>query len=58
MNRAIPIGLAGLLLPGASVAAQSRIEDVSFASHGATLSGSIVWPADAPPIAAVVFVHG
>lgn len=58
MNRAIPIGLAGLLLAGAGLTAEPRIEDVGFASHGATLSGSIVWPMDGPPIAAVVFVHG
>lgn len=35
-----------------------RIEDVEFASHGVALSGSIVFPADQPFHAAVVFVHG
>ena len=35
-----------------------RVEEVEFASHGATLSGSIVFPANQPIHAAVVFIHG
>src|SRR5262249_36724458 len=35
-----------------------RVEEVEFASHGATLSGSIVFPAKQPILAAVVFIHG
>jgi uncharacterized protein len=35
-----------------------RVEEVEFASHGATLSGSIVFPATQPMHAAVVFIHG
>ncbi|HET7812260.1 MAG TPA: alpha/beta fold hydrolase [Steroidobacteraceae bacterium] len=33
-------------------------EDVTFVSHGATLSGSIVFPASGEIRAAVVFIHG
>ena len=35
-----------------------HVEEVEFASHGATLRGSIVVPADQPIHAAVVFIHG
>jgi uncharacterized protein len=35
-----------------------RVEEVEFASHGATLSGSIVFPDNQPVHAAVVFIHG
>jgi uncharacterized protein len=35
-----------------------RAEEVEFASHGATLSGSIVFPKNQPLHAAVVFIHG
>jgi len=35
-----------------------RVEEVEFASHDATLSGSIVFPANQPIHAAVVFIHG
>ncbi|HEV7608938.1 MAG TPA: hypothetical protein VGO61_16465, partial [Steroidobacteraceae bacterium] len=35
-----------------------RVEEVTFASHGATLSGSIVFPENQPVHAAVVFIHG
>jgi len=35
-----------------------RVQEVEFASHGATLSGSIVFPANQPMRAAVVFIHG
>lgn len=58
MNRAVSIAVVRWFLAGASVAALPGIDDVTFASHGATLWGSIVWPADALPIAAVVLVHG
>lgn len=49
---------AGLLLSSVAMAAQPRVEEVTIASHGATLAGSIVWPAPSQPVAAVVFVHG
>jgi dienelactone hydrolase len=35
-----------------------REEEVAFASHGTTLSGSIVFPRDLKTHAAVVFIHG
>src|SRR6201988_3348229 len=35
-----------------------HVEEVEFASHGATLSGSIVFPVNQPIHAAVVFTHG
>ena len=35
-----------------------HVEEVEFASHDATLSGSIVFPANQPIHAAVVFIHG
>jgi dienelactone hydrolase len=52
-----------LLLFSFFVSAQSfganlRVEEVEFANHGVTLSGSIVLPANQPPHAAVVFIHG
>jgi alpha-beta hydrolase superfamily lysophospholipase len=51
-----------LLLLSLFVSAQSnggqRVEEVEFASHGATLSGSIVFPDHQPAHAAVVFIHG
>ncbi len=55
-------GLA-LLLFSVLVGAQScrrdvRVEEVEFASHGATLSGSIVFPENQPMHAALVFIHG
>lgn len=58
MKHAMRFALAGPLLAGAAVAVEPRVEDVGFTSHGAVLSGSIAWPAEAPPVAAVVFVHG
>jgi dienelactone hydrolase len=40
-------------------AAPLRTEEIAFTSHGATLSGSIVFPAGGRrPLAAVVFIHG
>ena len=53
-----------LFTPVAALAAPAdasdgpRIEEVQFVSHGATLSGSISWPANQKPRAAVVFIHG
>ena len=35
-----------------------RVEEIEFASHGITLSGSIVLPDSQPTHAAVVFIHG
>src|SRR6201991_1943332 len=35
-----------------------HVEEVEFASHGATLSGSIVFPVNQPIHAAVVLIHG
>ena len=35
-----------------------RVEEIAFASHGATLSGSLVLPHDGKIHAAVVFIHG
>ncbi len=50
--------LISLLLNTQSVGAESRIEAVDFASHGATLSGSIAFPEKQPIHAAIVFIHG
>ena len=41
-----------------SSGANPRMEEVEFVSHGATLSGSIMFPEDQPFHAAVVFIHG
>ena len=38
--------------------AEYKIEDVKFTSHGDTLSGAIVYPANQNILAAVVFIHG
>ncbi len=57
--------LLGALLAPAVVSAGSKapgdefhIEDVEFASHGAALSGSIVFPRGQEIRAGVVFIHG
>ncbi|WP_395794078.1 alpha/beta hydrolase family protein [Aquimonas sp.] len=50
--------LLSFLLNAPAFAAEPRIEDVEFESHGVALSGSIVFPADQPVHAAVVFIHG
>ncbi|HKE57341.1 MAG TPA: alpha/beta hydrolase [Pyrinomonadaceae bacterium] len=39
-------------------AGNGRVEEVEFASHGTTISGSIVFPENQPILAAVVFIHG
>lgn len=39
-------------------AADTRVENLAFESHGVTLAGSIVLPAVPPIHAAVVFIHG
>jgi pimeloyl-ACP methyl ester carboxylesterase len=67
MRRTI-VSILGLVLPlnllAGSPAATSppeaspRAEELEFASHGASLSGSLVLPADKQIRAAVVFIHG
>ena len=47
-----------LVLAAPAFAADPRIESVEFQSHGVTLAGSIVLPAEPPVHAAVVFIHG
>jgi pimeloyl-ACP methyl ester carboxylesterase len=48
-----------LCIPTGAVEAPAiRIEDVSFVSHGAKLSGSLAIPANQEVRAAVVFIHG
>jgi len=57
--KGIAVGLLMyLLLTGMSFGVEPRIEDVEFVSHDVTLSGSIVFPEQAPIHAAVVFIHG
>jgi pimeloyl-ACP methyl ester carboxylesterase len=41
-----------------SFAEGTRVEEISFESHGVSLSGSIVFPDSQPIHAAVVFIHG
>jgi dienelactone hydrolase len=53
----VPVAMIVALFWGQCVAGELRTEEVQFASHGATLSGSIVFPAGETQ-AAVVFVHG
>ena len=50
--------LLSFLLSAQSFGAEPRIEDVKFASHGVTLSGSIAFPEKLPIRAAIVFIHG
>jgi uncharacterized protein len=50
--------LVSLLYSIQSVGEDLRAEEVEFASHGATLSGSIVFPAQGGIHSAVVFIHG
>jgi pimeloyl-ACP methyl ester carboxylesterase len=49
---------SSFLVSAQSLGGNLRVEEVEFASHGATLSGSIVFPANQPIHAAVVFIHG
>jgi len=52
------IVLMGLLLFSVISISKAKATDVEFSSHGDTLSGSIVIPANGKIRAAVVFVHG
>ena len=56
MDRALL--LFSLFASAQSFGGNLRVEEVEFASHGATLSGSIVFPDNQPMHAAVVFIHG
>jgi len=56
MKKSLLVLLALFCAPG--VAGSLRTQDVTFDSHGATLSGSIVYPAEGELRAAVVFIHG
>lgn len=58
MKTIIAALLLPLLLCARTAHAAPRVVDVTFPSHGVTLSGSIVLPDEAPIHAAVVFVHG
>lgn len=51
-------GFLCAVLAGPLIAANARIEDLTFVSRGTTLSGSIAWPVGKPVVAAVVFIHG
>ena len=59
-----PLILIALLAPAVAAAATAgetpkpSFEEVEFVSHGATLSGSIAWPAAGNTRAAIVFIHG
>lgn len=55
-TKAVVLVLSLLAAPG--LLGAQRVEDVTFSSHGVSLSGSIAWPVDKPAIAAVVFIHG
>jgi pimeloyl-ACP methyl ester carboxylesterase len=54
----LAILVCGLMFGARSFGADLRVEEVTFASRGATLAGSIVFPKDKPFQAAVVFIHG
>lgn len=58
VKNSIGLALFSFLFAGGAFGAEPRAEDVTFTSHGATLSGSIVFPDDSEVRAAVVFVHG
>jgi uncharacterized protein len=59
MNKAcLAVLLLSFVVSAQSFGGNLRVEEVEFVSHGATLSGSIVFPADQPLHAAVVFIHG
>ena len=57
MRTMIAAAMAVLLLIPRIAGAEPRIDDVTFESHGVTLSGSIVLPDGSPIHAAVVFIH-
>ena len=50
--------LCALVISAQVFGGEPRVEEVGFASHGATLSGSVVFPEGQPTHAALVFVHG
>jgi dienelactone hydrolase len=50
--------LFAFLASAAGFGETPRVEEVTFDSHGATISGSIVFPANQRVHAAVVFIHG
>jgi len=62
MRLAAALGLlliAESLLPSAVNAASiGAVEAIEFQSEGVTLSGSVVFPAVNPPVAALILVHG
>jgi hypothetical protein len=59
MNKTDPaLLLLSFFVSAKSFGGNLRVEEVEFASHGATLSGSIVFPENQPTHAAVVFIHG
>lgn len=58
MNHLLYCALVGMLTASPVHAAQPRLQEVTFVSHGATPTGSIAWPADRPILAAVGFIHG
>jgi hypothetical protein len=49
MKLVIAAGFALSVLATRTGAANPRVENVTIASHGATLSGAIVWPVGKPP---------
>jgi dienelactone hydrolase len=55
---ALALLLLSLFVCAQGIAGNLRVEEIEFTSHGTTLSGSIVLPADQPIQAAVVFIHG
>jgi len=56
MKKTLFVLLSLICLP--CLAGELRTEEVTFDSHGATLAGSIVYPANGELRAAVVFIHG
>jgi len=58
MKRIALAGFLSLSMCATAFGDNPRIEEVEFASHGATLAGSIVLPKSTPIHAAVVFIHG
>jgi uncharacterized protein len=54
----LPLLLCAFFVSAQCLGTNPRIEEVEFPSHGARLSGSIVFPENLPIHAAVVFIHG